>query len=308
MSGVPGMITEGIEDKAVQTSESTVEGDLEEELASQEEDKAPVPKTSAFEAGARRAKDIILDPSTYKWKAFLAGPSGSGKTTVAAKTLPGRKLLVDIDNRAETVGGMKDVDVYDCHEPEPKSPKAWPKVERARQVILREVRQGIFPYDSIIFDGLTMMGRISLNWALTLDSGRGLGGAPARQHYGPQMDNLAKFVLSTLALPLHIVYTGHIELIQDDSTGASKFYPKITGKLRTEVANWFNETYHCYRIKDDDGKLRYYWQTGGSGRAEFFKSSLNQLGKYWEDPIPLRFDEEGPTGFADLFERRFKSA
>lgn len=265
-----------------------------------------VQKASAFdgEGVTTKAEEMTLDPETYKWKAFLAGPSGSGKTTAIA-SLPGKKLLVDFDNRAQTVAGLPNVDIYTIHEADPKSPKAWNRAVRLKDVIISEVNQGIFPYDGIMFDGLTMMGRISLNWALLLDNKRGLGGSPARQHYGPQMDNLAKYVLSTLALPLHIIYTGHIELFQDDSTGAQKFYPKITGKLRTEVANWFNETYYSYRIPDDEGKLRYYWQTAGSGRQEFFKSSLNTFGKYWEDPIPLDFDAKGLTGFQDLFDRRF---
>ncbi len=172
------------------------EGDLEEELTKEETPKPS--RVSAFEDAAQSAQDIIVDPSTYKWKVFLAGASGSGKTMAAAMTLPGRKLLIDFDNRAEAVVGLPDLDIYNCHEPEPKSPKAWQKAERVRQVILSEIRQGIFPYDSIIWDGLTMLGRISLNWAVTLDPKRGLGGSPAKQHYGPQMDNLSKFVLSTL--------------------------------------------------------------------------------------------------------------
>jgi GTPase SAR1 family protein len=265
-----------------------------------------VVKQSAFEGEGIvvKAETMSLDPSTHKWKAFLAGPSGSGKTT-AINTLPGKKLLVDFDNRAGTVAGLPDIDVYPIHEADPKSPQAWNKAVRLKDVIISEVRQGIFPYDGVFFDGLTMMGRISLNWALLLDSKRGLGGSPARQHYGPQMDNLAKYVLSTLALPLHIVYSGHIELFQDDATGAQKFYPKITGKLRTEVANWFNETYYCYRANDTEGKLCYYWQTAGSGRQEFFKSSLNALGKFWEDPIRIDFDSEEAQGFEGLWERRF---
>lgn len=264
---------------------------------------------SAFAEGGivQKAEEMTLDPELHKWKVFLAGPSGSGKTTAIA-TLPGRKLLVDFDNRAATVAGMADVDVYPIHEVNPRSPQAWNKAMRLLAVITSEVARGIFPYDGVFFDGLTMMGRVSMNWALLLDSKRGLGGSPARQHYGPQMDNLAKFVLSTLALPLHIIYSGHIELFQDDSTGAQKFYPKITGKLRTEVANWFNETYYCYRTEDADGKLCYYWQTAGSGRQEFFKSSLNALGAYWEDPVQLDFDSEDSQGFIGLWEKRFGSA
>ena len=284
----------------------TEEAKKEEEAIDMEEKDEKVAKKSAFEGEGvvEGAEKMSLDPKKHKWKAFLAGPSGSGKT-MAIATLPGKKLLVDFDNRAATVAGLPDIDVYSVHEANPRSPKAWDRAVRLLEVITSEIRQGIFPYDGIFFDGLTMMGRVSLNWALLLDSGRGLGGSPARQHYGPQMDNLAKFVLSTLALPVHIIYTGHIELFQDDSTGAQKFYPKVTGKLRTEVANWFNETYYCYRTPNEDGRLCYYWQTAGSGRQEFFKSSLNSLGRYWEDPIQIDFDSEEAQGFNGLWEKRF---
>jgi len=283
--------------------------DLEEELANekgvQRELIIPEPSpASALLGKVVHAKDVTIDPLRFKWKAFLAGPSGSGKT-MAATTLPGRKLLVDCDGRAETVAGLPDIDIYSCHEVDPRRPVAWQKADNLRKVIISEITRGVFPYDSVIFDGLTMLGRSCLNWSLTLDSGRGLGGSPARQHYGPQMDNLAKFVISTIFLPIHVLYTGHVEILEDDQMGAHRLLPKITGKLRTEVANWFNETYRAYRTPDKDGVLRYYWQTGGSGTHEFFKSSLNQLGKYWKDPIEINFDKK-PTGFADLFQRRFK--
>lgn len=286
--------------------------DLEEELKEAEEakgdtDKAivvpKVHKTQFTKEAVKSAEDITLDLNSFKWKVFLAGPSGSGKS-LGLTTLPGKKLLIDFDNRSESVIGIPNVDIYSCHEPEPKSPKAWRKADALRQVIISEVNKGIFPYDSILFDGLTMLGRFAMNWALTLDSKRGLGGSPAKQHYGPQMDNLAKFVLSTITLPLHIGYTGHIEPIEEEQTGKLKYYPKITGKLRSECANWFNETYFCYRTPDADGKLRYYWLTAGSGTREFFKSGVNQLGKYWVDPILIDFDNP-PVGFADLSNRRF---
>jgi len=285
-------------------NEEAKKAEKEEEVS--ESPKEERGKESAFSGGGIviKAEKASLDPDKHKWKAFLAGPSGSGKTTAIA-TLPGRTLLVDFDGRWDTVAGLPNVDVYTIPEENPRSPKAWAKAVRFLDVVVSEVRQGIFPYTGLFFDGLTMMGRVSLNWALLLDSKRGLGGSPARQHYGPQMDNLAKFVLGSLALPLHIVYSGHIELFQDDSTGSQKFYPKVTGKLRTEVANWFNETYYCYRVPNEDGKLCYYWQTAGSGGQEFFKSSLNSLGKFWEDPIQIDFDSKEPQGFKGLWGRRF---
>jgi len=260
---------------------------------------------SKIAAAAIPATEIELDSKLYKWKAFLAGPSGSGKTQ-SATTLPGKILLIDFDGRAETVAGSKDIEILRCHEADPRSPKAWQDAESIRRQIISEVKNKVFPYDSIIWDGLTMLGRYGLNWALTLDPKRGLGGAPAQQHYLPQMDNLAKFVLSTLALPLNILYTGHLEAIEEPETGKITHLPKITGKLRTEIANWFNETYYCYRYFDSEKKkMRYFWMTMGSGQKEFFKSSLNKLGKFWIDPIEINFNKL-PVGFADLSERRFK--
>jgi len=256
-----------------------------------------------------RAEDAAatqLDPEKYLIKVYLAGDSGSGKTQVMT-TMPGRKLLIDLDNRAETVVGTKNLHIVRCHEADPRSPKAWMELLAIQKQIVVDIKANDFPFESIIYDGLTMMGRIAMNWALLLDGKRGLGGSPAQQHYLPQMDNLAKFILSSLTLPRHIGYTGHIELHEDMEDGKMKFYPKITGKLRTELPNWFNETYCCYRVQDTEGKISYRWLTAGSGRQEFFKSSLNTLGKFWEDPILLNFDKP-PVGFADLLKRRFGDA
>jgi len=265
----------------------------------------PPPPISKIAEASLSASEMEIDPSEYFIKSFLAGPSGSGKTQ-SAITIPGRKLLVDCDNRAATIVGVKDLEVLPCYESDPRSPKAWTRLEAIRKQMVYEISSGAFPYQAVIFDGLTMMGRNSMNWALTLDPGRGLGGAPAQHHYLPQMDVVAKFVTSTLAFPLHIVYTGHIEIIEEKDTGRTLWLPKITGKLRTELANWFSETYFCYRNFDSEIKrTRYYWMTAGSGRKEFFKSSLNSLGRFWTDPIEIDFDKPR-VGFADLLERRFR--
>ena len=253
--------------------------------------------------GLISGKDMEVDVEGYLIKAYLAGKSGAGKTQ-SSITLPGRKLLIDLDGRAQTVAGRDDVWVKTITEPDPRSPRAWNELLKFQKEVVKAVREDDFPFEGIIYDGLTAMGRMSMNWALLLDSKRGLGGAPAQQHYLPQMDALAKFVLASLTLPKHIVYTGHIELHEEQETGRQVYYPKITGKLRTELPNWFNETYFCYRAKDKDGRIEYRWMTAGEGRYDFFKSSLNNLGAFWEDPIVLDFGKER-VGFADLLGRRF---
>ena len=266
--------------------------------------KPKVPKSSILES-AKPASDLIL-PEAYKIKGMLTGPSGTGKTQSAA-TLPGKLLFIDYDGRSETLAGLPDIEILDCYDAAPQSPKAWMKAEDIKKEIWSQVRNKTFPYDGVIEDGLTQMLRYCMNWSLLLDSKRGLGGSPAKQHYMPQMKNVADHILSLKSLPLHYLLTAHLEIIEDEEMGGLKFLPKATGKMRTEIPGWFNECYYCNREKDKNGKLRYYWVTAGAGRWDFLKSTLNQLGKWWEDPIEIDFSKK-VVGFADLLGRRFPNA
>ena len=256
---------------------------------------------------SEKAEDMALDSSKFLIKVFLAGASGTGKTQ-GAMSLPGRKLLIDLDNRAESVFGTKDLHIIKCHEPDPKSPMAWDRLKKIQEQILVDIEEDDFPFETIIYDGLTMMGRIAMNWALLFDSKRGLGGAPAKQHYGPQMDNLSKFIISALTVPKNICFTGHMDMFENVQSGEMQFLPKITGKLRSELSNWFNETYYTYRDEDDDGNTRYKWLTAGNEKYEFFKSAMNSLGKYWSDPvvIPKEGYADDSNGFNQLLKWRFK--
>lgn len=255
---------------------------------------------------ARKAED--LNYSTYKLRCLLSSPgSGAGKTT-AACSLPGRKLLLDIDNRAESVAGWPDVEIVSCHEADPRSPKAWDRLEKIKRELWSLGRKPeSFPYDGVIVDGNTALFRVCMNWSLLLDPKRGLGGCPAQQHYGPQMKNASDWILSVLGLPCHVIFTGHEDKVEMDGGQLACWLPKVTGKLATEVPKWFNETYYCWReSQPKGGKVghRFFWSTQGSGRREYLKSSMNQLQRFWNDPIELDFDKEF-VGFEDLLVRRF---
>jgi len=263
--------------------------------------KAPGTRKKSILESATPATDITLE--NYKIKAMLAGPSGTGKTQ-SASTLPGKLLVIDYDGRKETLAGLPHIETLDCYDADPKSPKAWMKAEDIRREIWSQVRAKSFPYDGIVEDGLTQMLRYCMNWSLLLDPKRGLGGAPAKQHYMPQMKNVSDHVLSLKSLPVHYLLTAHLEIIEDEEMGGLKFLPKATGKMRTEIPGWFNECYFCHRHNDDEEKLRYYRTTAGTGRWDFLKSTLNQLGRWWEDPIEIDFSKKA-VGFGDLLERRF---
>lgn len=262
---------------------------------------------------ATKASDIGVTKD-YLIKALLLGPTGSGKTqssiTVPRAEGDERSILVlNLDGRAETLAGLPMVDILDLPEVSADSPKAWDALETARRELTYlakkcQAEDLEFPYLAIIEDGLTAMARVCMNSALTLDPKKGLGGAPAQQHWMPQITWLSKHINGMRVLPCHYVLTGHLDLEKDEDLGGTKLLPKITKSLRTELPGWFNECYYCHRAPGEGG-MQYLWITKGSGNLEYFKSTLNNLGDYWDDPIVLDF-KHPPVGFTDLFQRRFK--
>jgi hypothetical protein len=262
-----------------------------------------------------RGEEFAKTEVQFFIKAMLCGPTGSGKTQ-SAVTLPKTKekplLLIDFDNRWETLrdeieqGLVKMVSFYD---EDPDSPKGWNRAEDLRKELWAKARdpEG-FPFSGVIEDGLSAMGRSAMNLALTLDPKTGLGGAPAKQHYSPQISFLVKHINSMRNLPCHYVLTSHFDLEKDEDDGSIKLLPKVTRSLRTEIPSWFNEVYRCYRetgaSKEREGML-YYWETSGTGKYEFFKSTLNNKQTFWNDPVQIDF-KKSPVGFEQLIATRMK--
>lgn len=242
----------------------------------------------------RTAQDISRE--TFRIKALLVGDSGTGKST-SAITIPGRKLVFECDRRAESLAGFPDIEIIDV--------SSWADLTQGLEELWELAHEGSFPYAAVIFDSLTSMGRFAMEWALNLTDSkgvltpRGLGGVPAQQHYYPQMHALSQLVLSAIPLPCHIVLTGHLDLYEDKVLHTIDLYPKVTGKIRTEVSSWFNETYLCCRKGE-----KYFWKTAPFQRYTFLKSALNKLNKYWSDEVVVDFASP-PTGFEHVLNLRF---
>lgn len=247
---------------------------------------------------------------SLKLKVLLVGDSGTGKTTGAC-TLPGKKLLVDLDGRSESIAGIENVSVVKIIEPRPEQPRAWLDLETLKEEIWLQVRQDKFPHDSLIIDGISSMCKYAMNWSLMLTGadgklmGRAPGGGAAMPHYAPAMNRLDRTINSLLALPINVLFTAHVDLYEDEHLKTLTFYPKIIGKLRSEISNWFNETYLTKTSRGGDGETKYYWLTkSGGDRTPFIKSALNQFGKFWNDPIAVDFNKKS-KGFELLLEKRF---
>ncbi len=257
-----------------------------------------------------RAEDIEVKSKDYLLRGLLCGGSGSGKTT-SALSLPGKKLLIDLDGRSRSAAGFSNVEVLalaELYGKDPKGPELWLKLIEIRKELWAAAR-GTFPYDAVILDGLTSMNRLAINWSLLLDPSRGLGGTAAQQHYGPAMGGILDMVQGLKSLPCHFLLTCHLELMEDNVAGTYRYLPKTWGKQRTDVESWFDETYLCHREYGKGGGAEYSWTTIGGGKCRFLKSTLNHLGEYWKDPfkvvVPKNTDGTSPWGFQKLLEMRF---
>lgn len=281
-------------------TESTVQSASDKIKAAKERIKAGGPR---YLEEAQSVQEI--NKESFRFKVLLGGHTGTGKTTSAGLTLPGRKLLLDYDGRSQSLSGLPDVKRILLLEEDPRSPRAWAKAEALVNELYSTFRKDELEYDSIIEDGLSSMNRICMNWALLLDPKRGLGGSPAKQHYGPHIKNLSDHINRMLALPVHYVLTCHFNLVQDEETGHFVYLPKVFGQQqRTDVPTWFDECYEAQVETDDDGNPVYFWKTAGSGRYQFIKSSLNQFGKYWKSPFEVNL-EATPAGFQKLLDLRY---
>lgn len=267
-------------------------------------------------AKATSVGSIKEQKENYKIRAMLIGDSKSGKTT-SATSLPGKKLLVDFEGRSEAVVGFDSTDVIRIVEHDPEKPTAWNESISLREEIWQQIKNNSFGYTGVIWDGMSGMTKICMNWCLSLrtadgkQSARGFGGGPAEHHYNPYMQEMSKFIFNCLAMPIHTVFTGHLYVYEDKHTNKLEWWPKLFGNIRTEVGSWFNEVYYCYNVtergKEKDTNVKrqvYYWQTAADSKLNFIGSSLNQLGKYWQSPIELNPDDS-IWGFQKLLELRF---
>jgi len=263
-------------------------------------------KPKGILATAQRADSV--DRKNYRIKGILVGPSGTGKTQ-SSLSLPGKKLLIDYDNRWETAVGYPNVEIIKLYDPDPESAKGWLDAEKLKTELWRTARKARkahepFPYDAIIEAGLSSMLSYAMNWSLTLNQKKGLGDVPAMHHWMPQMFNVEQHIKSMKQLPCHYILEAHLEYTELEDEGTALYTPKATGKMRTAIPGWFNECYRCFSEKQKGGKIAYFWETTGFGKWDFLKSTLNNLGKYWNDPIQIDFDSQ-KVGFQRLLDLRF---
>lgn len=152
-----------------------------------------------------------------KLTALLYGAPGAGKTT-ALGFLPGRTLVIDVDQGTTVLAGNKKVDVI----------RLSPDLSEAKE-ILSELEKKC-DYDFVCVDSLSELERAMLAY---LGRAGKNGGAPELGHYNQVQFRIADFCRTLRTLPATIVFTCWEEQKDVVSIGGEKrtqTRPMMSGK------------------------------------------------------------------------------
>lgn len=181
-------------------------------------------------------------PGPPKRGRFLIwGPPGAGKTTVAG-TFP-KPLFIDFFGGIEAVRHKK---------------IAYIRPKKYVNTLLATLPLNLQEFETVVIDHATGMGVMFMDEALK-EAGRDLPVQKDWQYVIERMRRIIRALTRDDALPdKHIVVTAEQALIHAEATGEIIYKPAVPGKLRDELATYFDCALHL--------KMRYNPDTKQKGR------------------------------------------
>lgn len=263
----------------------------------------------------------------FRFRGLIVGPSKTGKSTLFAATAPGKKCILDCENRYHNLiyPEVQVIPILDLASSQSVKPgmtaddmsmetlvRAWNILTDVNNELWFKARKGTLDFDSLGCDGLSSFNRLAMAFVLSLkhkkdgsEVATGLAGAPAEHHFGPQMHLLSMLLFSLSALPVHFVLNGHMDLVEDKKRQETAWFPRLYGKTRHEIGSWYDECYESTRKLDlGSGKQIYQLQTIGYANKQFLGSSMNTEGRYWKSPFEVNLNQS-PAGIEKLIHLRF---
>lgn len=224
----------------------------------------------------KKAADATPTESTT----FLVfGNTGAGKTTLF-RTLPGKKFAYLFDpNAMQSLYGDPDIDYIEFF-PDilPMAVRSLSKEQSKKDKDLKirgsdlytewekdfetRLETGFFQaqgYRWISFDSLTTFSQMVMDRVLTLN-GRS-GEWPQQDDYGPQMNAIMQVFRTATAQGLGLYVTGHMNLIQDETSKRIFQQPMVTGQLRIKLPLLFSQIFYSECAGVVNGAVKYNLQT-----------------------------------------------
>lgn len=133
-------------------------------------------------------------------------------------------------------------------------PKAYLKFEEKLTTIL----DGQYAPETIVYDSLSSLERIFMNYIMAVNSGQGrVMGAPNQGDYGVfvrKFEELLSYMLLPATMGINVICTAHIQTKKDEITGRILHEPALIGKsMPSAIGKEFDEVWIATTSKKKDG-------------------------------------------------------
>lgn len=218
----------------------------------------------------KHASDI---KRSENWRILLYGKPGVGKTSAIAN-IPGKKLVIDLDNSSRVLAQNKNIDVVEFDRSKPSA-----SIER----LLTELPDIISDYDTLVIDNVSSLEK---DWFV--ERGRESKNHISNeiQHYSQWINYFARITMAFYSLPVNIMLTAwevNSEVPSDSGQTFKKFVPEIRDSSRNGLLG----------LTDMVGRLMVNPKTGGRGvilQGTDFIEAKNRIDNRESTPIEKLFE------------------
>lgn len=232
----------------------------------------------------------VMSPDQIEYLNLLVfGEPGAGKTYLAGtaqdhpKTSP--VLVLDVEGGTTTLRQRPDIDVVQVR-----------SIEQIIEVHNKLVTKNDGYYKTVVIDSLTELQKLDLSDIMKELVQRRPDrdpDVPDVREWGKTGVHMRKIVRHFRDLPMNTILTALVDPYKD-STGSVVFYPNLPGKMRTELAGFFDVVGYLYTRPSEDGdgenRIDRIIQFTGTQKV-IAKDRTATLGHFMENPtIPMMFD------------------
>lgn len=181
---------------------------------------------------------------------FVFGPSGIGKTSLT-KTLPGKKVIVSLENGCLSVAGEETIDIYDCC-----VDGNGKELDRARRVekfiyFFKEILPKHPEFDWVIVDSMTELGQLLVEFLKKKYPDR----KDSFPMWGEYSDSLLA-ICKSLRDCRRNVYITALDSVDKDEAGRRFTGIDVAGKISSRIPALFDEVFYMKEFVDEGKSVR----------------------------------------------------